>query len=294
MDVSAPPPLPDWLEAMLPFRRYLVDVDGVNLHVMEQGEGRPVLLVHGNPTWGFLYRRVARELAGDPLRVIVPDLPGLGLSDRVPAADHTLARHMRRFGRLVDLLDLDDVILVVHDWGGAIGTGGFVGREERLGGLVVLNTVLGPPKPGFRPTTFHRLARIPVVSDLLFRGLGFPQRMLWFAQGDRAGIRGKVARGYAYPLRGLRRNVAPLALTRMVPDSLDHPSVPQLQQVADLVDAYDGPAAIVWGDRDPILGKVRERIARSLPQAAVTRTRGGHFLQEEHPAEIAAAIRSLA
>jgi haloalkane dehalogenase len=88
--------------------------------------------------------------------------------------------------------------------------------------------------------------------------------------------------------------VAPLALTRMVPDGPDHPSVPLLRAVADLVEGYTGPAAIVWGDRDPVLGRVRDRVARSLPQAVVTRTAGGHFLQEEHPAEIAAAIRSVA
>ena len=295
MDASTiPPELPEWLAAMVPFDRSIVDVDGVATHVMGTGRGRPVLLIHGNPTWGFLYRKVAAELAGEPFRLIMPDLPGLGFSDRIPVAHHTLDRHIAWSGSLIDALGLSEVVLVVQDWGGPIGLGGFIGREDRLGGLVVLNTVLGPPKPGFRPTAFHRLARVPVASDLLFRGLGFPQRALWTAQGDRRSIRGSVAKAYAYPLRGRRRNGAPLALTRMVPDSMEHPSVAPLGRVAELVAAYDGPAVIVWGDRDPVLGKLRDRTARALPQAEVVRTNGGHFLQEQHPAEIAAAIRAVA
>jgi haloalkane dehalogenase len=88
--------------------------------------------------------------------------------------------------------------------------------------------------------------------------------------------------------------VAPLALARMVPSSLNHPSVPALNRCQELVAGWTGPAAIVWGDRDPVLGRVRDRIARLLPQATLTRTRAGHFLQEEVPDEIAAAIRTVA
>lgn len=288
------PDLPSWLRPLLPFRRYRVQVGAHAMHVMEAGEGRPVLMVHGNPTWGFLYRKIAARLLGEPLRVIMPDLVGLGLSDKPRGASpHTLENHAEWLAGLCDALALDEVVLVGQDWGGAIGTLAMQKRPGRMTGLVLLNTVVAPPKPGFKSTAFHRLAQTPIVSDAIFRGLGFPQRGLRFAQGDRSTIRGAVARAYRWPLRRLADRAAPLALARMVPDSMTHPTIAPLERVRDFVEAFDGPAALVWGERDPILGRLCNRAARLLPQARVQRTDGGHFLQEEEPAAIAEAILSV-
>lgn len=288
------PTLPPWLASQVPFERYLIDVGGVRLHVMEAGEGRPVLMLHGNPSWGFLYRKVATALARDRVRVIMPDLLGLGFSDKPREASvHTLEHHAELMGRLVDELGLKDLVLVVQDWGGPIGLRAMAERRERVAGLVILNTVVGPPRPGFRPTFFHRLARLPWVSDIAFRRLGFPQNCMALAQGDKLGIRGRVARAYRYPLRGRAHNVAPLALARMVPDSLEHPSVAPLGRCQEFIVGFDGPVSIVWGDRDPVLGSVRRWLEKLLPRAEVTRTAAGHFLQEEVPDEIAAAVRRV-
>ncbi len=297
MDRLPAPPLPGWLERQLPpsLSRYRARVGPYRMHVMEAGEGRPVLMLHGNPTWGFLYRKVVQELSGEPLRLIMPDLIGLGLSDKPrDAAEHQLDHHADWLGELVDGLGLEGVVFVGQDWGGPIGLCALEKRRERLAGLVILNTVVGPPRPGFRPTAFHRFSQMPVLSDLAFRGLGFPETALWIAQGDKSSIRGKVARAYRYPLRRFRDRVAPLALARMVPDSLGHPSVPALERCQALVESFKGPAAIVWGDRDPVLGRVRRRVERLLPDAPVTLTQAGHFLQEEVPAEIARAVRDVA
>jgi haloalkane dehalogenase len=296
MERDPAPALPSWLDSMVPFDRYLARVDGHRLHVMESGAGPlPVLLLHGNPTWGFLYRKVALALRGEPLRLVMPDLLGLGLSDKPRDARlHTLDGHAHLLGSLLDALGLDRLVFVGQDWGGPIGLRALADRADRLAGLVVLNTVVGPPRPGFRPTTFHRLARVPAVSDLLFRVAGFPQNALRWAQGDRASIRGDVARAYRWPLRSRRDNLAPLALARMVPDSLEHPSIAPLRRCQELVERFEGPAAIVWGDQDPVLGRVRSHIERLLPRAEVTRTEAGHFLQEEVPEAIAAAIRGVA
>lgn len=274
-----------------------MELDGHRVHVMEAGDprGRPVFMLHGNPTWGFLWRKVARELTGERLRLIMPDLVGLGFSDKPREAEfHTLERHGRLMSRLVDALDLRDLVFVGQDWGGPIGLLALADDPSRLTGLVVLNTVVGPPRPGFRPTAFHRFARMPVVSELAFRGLGFPQTALWAVQGDKQSIRGDVARAYRYPLRKPSDNVAPLALARMVPDSLEHPSIAALGRSQGVITGYRGPAELVWGDRDPVLGRVRSHIERLLPNAKVTRTQAGHFLQEEVPGPIAAAIRRVA
>jgi len=286
--------MPAWLESMVPFQRYCVDVGGHRMHVMESGatSGLPVLLLHGNPTWGFLYRRVARELDGADLRLIMPDLIGLGFSDKPKrAADHFLAAHIDWMGKLFEQLELERCVVAVQDWGGAIGIGALAANPQIRAGLVLMNTVVGPPRKGFRPTAFHRFAQMPIVSEAVFRVLGFPQTTMFVAQGDKLSIRGQAARAYRYPLRNLNENVAPLALARMVPDCHQHPSIPPLKRCQRYVDAFRGPAAIVWGDRDPVLGRARNWIARCFPDAPLTRTSAGHFLQEEVPAEIADAIR---
>lgn len=299
--MSEAPALPGWLAAMFPpgTRRTMVEVDhGIDVCVTELGppDGRPVLLLHGNPTWSFLYRKVAAAIGPDsPLRLVMPDLVGLGLSHkpRDPAA-HTLERHAGWIGAVIDWLGPGPLLFVGQDWGGPIGMRALCDRPDKLAGLVVLNTVLSPPKVGFRPTAFHRFARMPLASNLAFKLLGYPQRALHLAQGDRQSIRGNVARAYRFPLRRIRDRAAPLALARMVPDSQEHPSIEPLARVQQLTQAFRGPAAIVWGDRDPVLGRVLGWMSQLLPHAPVTRTQAGHFLQEEVPDVIARAVREVA
>ena len=114
-----PPNLPPWLASQVPDNRYRVDLGEYRMHVMETGDrnGRVLLMVHGNPTLGFLYRRIVGELSGDQYRIVLPDLIGLGFSDtpRDPAA-HRLDSHQRWLGALIEALDLRDVLLVVQDW----------------------------------------------------------------------------------------------------------------------------------------------------------------------------------
>lgn len=296
------PALPAFIAAQLPpgLARYRVDVGGYAMHVMEVGAGRPVLMLHGNPTWGLLYRKVVAALEGTPLRIILPDLVGLGFSDRTRRSDeHQLENHARWLGALLDALaeeppGLEGLVVVVQDWGGPIALRALADRPRLARGLVLLNTVVGPPGPRSRPAFFHRLARMPVVSTLLFRGLGIPQTALHLAQGDPKSIRGDVARAYRYPLRGLSHNATPLALARMVPNGPDHPSMAPARTCQAFYEGFEGPLEIVWGERDPVLGRAIRHLERLRPGVKVTRTGAGHFLQEEVPVEIAAAVRRVA
>ncbi len=289
-------PLPAWIQELLPeHRRYFTEVGERRIHVMEFGpeSGVPLLCIHGNPTWGFLYRRIAAQLADYPVRVIAPDLPGLGFSDRPDFSEHTLDNHARWMAAFVESLELEGYGLVIQDWGGPIGLLG-AGRAGGMRALIVLNTVIGPPRPGFKATAFHRFSKTPGLSDIAFRLLGFPQIDLGMAQGDRGSISGAVSKAYRFPLKGLRNNAAPLAMARMVPDSTDHASIPSLRETFSYFDEFDGPTEVVWGMRDPVLGGVIRYLRKIRPDATFTITQAGHFLQEEVPAEIATAcLRAL-
>jgi haloalkane dehalogenase len=291
--------LPAWIAAQLPSgaRDEAIATLGEQMHVSTYGPeaGSTVVLLHGNPTWGFLWRKVIASLrarpGGDQLRLVVPDLIGLGRSSKPEMAAHTLEIHAAWLGDALDRLAPGPLVLVAQDWGGPIGLLAMAaGRADRLRGIVLGNTAVSPPAPGMKPTPFHRLAQMPVASDLLFRWLGFPLGLLHTSQGDRSTIRGEVARAYRWPLRRRADRAAPLALARMVPASPKHPSVPALEQTQALFASAKVPIALVWGKRDPILGRVINHLERLRPDATVTRTGAGHFLQEEVPDELAAAI----
>jgi len=286
--------LPAYIVRLYPHRSHFADTRFGRMHYVEEGAGKPVLLLHGNPTWSFLYRKVLAGLAGGPYRVVAPDLVGLGLSDKPrELSAHTLRRHGESVLELVQGLDLKDVVLVVQDWGGPIGAWMAARAEGRVTGLVVMNTALLKPER-FRTTAFHRFAQLPAVSDVAFRLFNFPLPVLGRTQGDPASLSGDVARAYAWPLRRVVDRAAPLALARMVPNHPEHPTVAELTAGDAWARSFSGPVELVWGVKDPILGRALRRHRELFPSARVTETAAGHFLQEEVPEEIVAAIRRVA
>jgi haloalkane dehalogenase len=291
---------PPWISAQLPpdGRRRMVDVgDDLQMHVQEWGppEGRAVLLLHGNPTWSFLWRKVVAAVRA-PLRLIAPDLIGLGCSSKPRDLTlHTLPNHSRWLGRALDAVaPRQPMVFVGQDWGGPIGMHAFLARADQLRGIVLGNTSISPPAPTSKRTLFHRLSQLPIASDLLFRGLGFPLQVLHTSQGDRGSIRGDVARAYRWPLEHVADRAAPLALARMVPDSPRHPSVAELARTEQLFATSRAPKHLVWGVRDPILGRAITHLSQLAPDIVVTRTNAGHFLQEEVPDALADAITDVA
>ncbi|HUM11794.1 MAG TPA: alpha/beta fold hydrolase [Myxococcaceae bacterium] len=286
---------PRWLSAQFPYPPRVDSVPGGTMAWVESGRGRDVVCVHGNPTWSFLWRKVMAALEGQRLHLLAPDLLGCGRSSKPRSvAWHTLDRHAAALGAWMEARRLVDPILVVQDWGGPIGLlAAARSPAVRVSAVCLLNT--GVVLPGrFRGTPFHRLARVPVVAPLLFRGLGFPLQLLARVQGDRRSISGDVARAYRWPFRTLADRAAPLGLARMVPDSAAHPSVPGLRVADAWIRQFPGPVELVWGREDPLLGRALRRHAEQLPRARVTETDAGHFLQEEVPDIIARSIRRLA
>ena len=285
------PPLPDWLAEAFPFRRRYFRNGDFKIHFVDEGDGPIVWLQHGNPTWSFLWRKVIRRLLDHDLRVIAPDLIGLGLSTKPRDLDvHTLDFHGRQMVDLVRALRLDRFVIAGQDWGGPISGLIAARTEARVRGAVFANTALRAPTSPPRTTTFHRLSNWPVISDVLFRGLNLPVRLMHRVQGDADSLDATARRAYRYPLQKMQDRAAPLALTRMVPTRLDHPSVHTLQEVDAWARAFGGPVRLVWGTRDPILGPALRGMRDLFTGAPVTTTEAGHFLQEEVPDILADTI----
>lgn len=286
-------PLPDYAADFVSsdYRSYFVEVEpGIKIHVLEVGSGYPVFLQHGNPTSGFLYRRVVEELPRDRFRLIMPTLVGLGFSSKIPASQHTLDNHMRWMNGVLEQLELTDLIYVGQDWGGPVGMGALARSPGLIEGAVLLNTSFTAPTEQRDLSTAHATVKTPVIGELLLEAFGSIFERLPEAQGDPSSMPPDVLALYSRPVTESGNVKAPLALMRMVPDGPNHPSAKQMREIESYVEGLDIPAEIVWGTNDPILGETLSVMRQSFPDAPVTETEGGHFLQEEVPGEIAAAI----
>jgi haloalkane dehalogenase len=289
------PAVPPWLEEQLSFKRRAFADSGHTIHFIDEGDGPPALLQHGNPTWCYLWRKVIPILVERGVRVIAPDLVGLGLSSKPrKLATHTLDFHANRISALVEALDLRNLTVVGQDWGGPIAAVTAARNRQRIHGAVFANTAIRVPTKPPRVTAFHRFSRAPLVSDLAFRVLNYPVKKMHLVQGDPSSIGSEERRAYEYPLRRYRDRAAPLALARLVPNDLESPVYDALREVQDWARSLAGDVRLVWGMKDPILGRSIHATKKLFPNAEVVETGAGHFLQEEVPDVLAEAILDVA
>jgi len=286
-------PLPDYAAKFAgpDTKSYFIEVEpGIKIHVLETGTGYPVYMQHGNPTSGFLYRKVAAGLPLDKVRVIMPTLVGLGFSSKIPASEHTLDNHIRWMNAALEQLQLKELIYVGQDWGGPIGMGALAQSPELLKGAVVMNTGFNAPTEQRDLSAAHATIKTPVVGEMILEVFGSIFDNIPDAQGDPASMPPEVTALYGKPLQDSGNIKAPVAQMRMVPDSPDHPSAEPMRAIEEYVGTLDIPVELVWGMKDPILAQGLEPMKANFPNAPVTETDAGHFLQEEVPEEIAAAV----
>ena len=272
--------LPGW-----PYAPRYVSQDGLRLHYVEEGGGDPVLLLHGEPTWGFLYRKTIPVLS-DVGRVIAPDLLGFGRSDKPLAqADYTYDSHFRSLERFALELDLARLTLVVHDWGGPIGLRFAVSHPDRVERLVILNTGVGAgraPSPDW--LRFRELVR-EVGTD--FTASRLVQVACVSALDEHA------ISGYDAPFPVGEAKAGALAFPELVPTELDHPSAAAMLEVRDRLSRWEKPALVLFSDSDRVFSPAHaERMAAHIPGAlpAEIVAGAGHFLQEDRGEEIAGRI----
>ena len=276
------------------YKSYFVEVEpGIKVHILEVGSGYPVYLQHGNPTSGFLYRKIAAELPTDRVRLIMPTLVGLGFSSKVPASEHTLENHLRWMNSALNKLQLEQTVYVGQDWGGPIGMGALALSPGLIEGAVILNTGFNAPTEKRDLSEGHARVKTPILGELLLEVLVSIFDQLPEIQGDPGSIPPEISDLYGKPVRDSGNAKAPLALMRMVPDGPDHPSTAQLKIIEMYVEGIDIPVEIIWGMNDPILAQGLPAMKRNFPDAPVLETEAGHFLQEEVPDEIAASIMRI-
>ena len=278
---------------LYPFTAHYLDVIGARLHYVDEGAGSPVLMLHGNPTWSFYYRELIKGLR-DRHRVIVPDHMGCGLSDKPQDYPYTLATHIENLERLIDHLQLTDVTLAVHDWGGPIGFGWAARHPERVCKFIVLNTAafLGGRIP-FR----IRICRWPVLGDVLVRGLnGFARAALYMACCRPGGMTPEVRRGYLRPYDSVAHRIAVQCFVRDIPLSPRVPSYAVLRQIERALPLFrDHPMLILWGMKDfcftpRFLDQWKER----FPDSAVHRfPDAGHYVVEDAHERILPLVRGF-
>jgi haloalkane dehalogenase len=273
---------PDW-RPLYPFASHDILVGGQRYHYLDEGTGPVLLLVHGNPTWSFYWREVVRGLRGK-YRLIVPDHIGCGLSAKPSGREYSyrLAQRVSDLNSLVEQLDLRQITLVAHDWGGAIGMGAAVAAPERFARFVLLNTAAFRSQ---RCPLRIRVCRIPLLGRLGVQGLNlFARAALRMAVCHRERMTPAVRAGLLAPYDSWSNRTAVCRFVHDIPLYPKHPSYGTLAAIeAGLSQFGRHPICLLWGMRDwCFTPHYLERFIEFFPQAEVHRLAdAGHYVVED-------------
>jgi haloalkane dehalogenase len=284
-------------EQLYPFESQWIDLDGLRMHYLDEGQGEPVVAVHGNPTWSFYYRELARALRDD-YRVVVPDHIGCGLSDKPTddRYDYTLANRVDDFGRLMDGLEIDGINLVVHDWGGMIGMAWAVRNADRIRRLVILNTAaFHLPKSKPFPWQLWMVRDTP-LGPLMVRGLNLFARGATRMACTRKKLSKAVRDAYCAPYDGWTDRIATLRFVQDIPLKPGESGYDLVSDTAGRLDVFrDRPVLICWGDKDFVFDHHFLAEWQAIyPDAEVHRFADcGHYILEDAADEIIPLIRDF-
>ncbi|MDX1570876.1 MAG: haloalkane dehalogenase [Xanthomonadales bacterium] len=283
--------LPDF-----PFQPHYSSIDHagtpLRIHHVDEGpaEGTVVLLLHGEPTWAYLYRHMIRGLVELGFRAVVPDLVGFGRSDKLPArSDYTYERHVRWMSDWLVARELEEITLFCQDWGGLIGLRLVAAIPERFARVVASNTILPlghDPGEGFRRWLAFSQDRPMMHCGGVVQG------------GSKRDLSPAEVAAYDAPFPDESYKAGPHVFPTLVPISPDHPSVEENRRAAKALAEFDRPFLTVFGEEDPVLGHVDTVLQKMVAGAAGQPHRriadAGHFIQEDAPDELVDIIAKFA
>jgi haloalkane dehalogenase len=263
--------LPDF-----PFTPHWREFDGLRLAHLDEGEGQPVLFVHGEPTWSFLWRKVLGPVREAGYRCLLPDLPGFGRSDKpVDIGWYSYDRHTEAIAGLLEELDVRGATVVVHDWGGPIGLRLAVEHPDRIHRMVALDTGLFT---GHQPMTDAWVAFRDFVERTEDLPVGFLVRgACKHDPGD------EVIAAYEAPFPDARSKAGARAFPLILPTDPQMPGAAAGQRVLDALRGDSRPKLVLWADSDPVLPlKTGQRFAAAIgTEVAHVIEDASHFLQED-------------
>lgn len=273
----------------LPFESHYVHIDGIRIHYLDEGSGAPILLVHGNLSWSYGFRKMIPPLVQAGYRCVAPDLMGFGLSDK-PSEEtaYTLERHVRIVTSLVRRLDLRIITTVGGDWGGPISLRYAIENRDNVAAIVILNTMVRPMR---LPWSFKTIFQSGGLSSLLVRRADLMRRMV-FRMGFRRDLAPEVLANYRMPHPTANSRAGIVAFPKMIPtDSGDHYGM-YIQEIEDTLSSWNVPVLVLFPDKDPFFPPEEgKRIAASAANGRFHLVQdAGHFMEEDAGEEIAARI----
>mgnify|MGYP003617376163 FL=1 len=274
--------------AEYPFIPRFMDSNGHRLAYLDEGKGPVVVMLHGNPSWSYLYRKVVRQLQGR-YRCIVPDHLGCGFSDKPQEASYSLDMHIHNLEALLQGLGIDRCALILHDWGGAIGMGWAVRHPAQVAAIVACNTA------AFASTRMPwriAMCRWPIFGPLALRGLNaFARAAIFMAVSKK--MRSEVAQGFLAPYDSWENRIALLRFVQDIPMNKEHPSWLTLAAIEAGLPLFAAtPMLLCWGGADFCFDRhFYDEWRCRFPQAeAHYFTDAGHYLFEDALEDIAPLI----
>lgn len=275
---------PDWLNKLYPFRSNFFQLkDNLSMHYLDEGKGEPIIMMHGNPTWSFYYRNLAMEFSKSH-RIIVPDHIGCGLSDKPQHYEYILKQHIDNLEKFVSFLKLKDFILVVHDWGGAIGFGLLERHPKLVKKIVILNTAAYMSKV----IAFQiNMCRIPFLAEQVIRRLnGFALAATYMAVDKK--MSPEIRKGYLFPYDSYENRIAIARFVADIPMNPKHRSYQTLRNIELSLPRHHCPMLILWGKKDFCFHDYFLNRWREIYPHAIVKTfeNAGHYVLEDAKDEI--------
>lgn len=276
---------------LFPYESRYLFISGFRMHYVDEGSGPCVLLLHGNPTWSFYYRRLIENLK-EHFRVIAPDFIGLGLSDHPQDIKFRAEDRIKHLQEFVDKLELNSFSLVMHDWGGSLGTGLAVRNPERIERIVYLNTTLTETEA---LPAIIKMAATPYIGKILTK---YTKRFLKFTTqlGVSRKLSKEVKSGYYLPYKNSTARSAIWNFVDDIPFDSSHPTYALMMELAEQIEKLrDKQVQIVWGLRDPCFHReMLNKVARFFPQAEVLEiSEASHLVLEDAPDTAIPAISNF-